>query len=249
MIAFVPLNEFGLGAFHVQVWGLSVALGFLAALYIWLRAAKEMHIDRDLIWDLALIGLVGMIVGGRLGSYLLVGTGGGEILTAPGGFSLLGGAALTGAVAFAYLYHRRQNIGQILDALTPGIVLALLFVRVGCFLVGDHVGKLTALPWALLYIDGSARQPVALYHILFLAVIFLFVLHLQKKTRRDGRLFFLFCAAYAGASFLADLSRCDDLPICDVHLFGLTVTQWIFAACLFSVPYLYAKMFPAQRGA
>ena len=234
-------------ALHVETWGVFAACGVLAALYLWLRAAKRNNLKPELAWDAALLGLFGVILGGR-GAYLLLSGGGAAALLSPGGFSLAGGAILAGILVVAYLRMKREDVFHILDAFAPGIALALIFVRLGCLLVNDHVGRL--LPASLQAFFGSgARHPVALYHILFLVAIFFAVRHNSRKKHAGGEVFFFLAVSYAAASFLADFSRCADLPVCDARFTGLTASQWLYAAFLILAPFLRRRFLSAASRA
>lgn len=237
MIPSLAFREIALGPLTIQVWGLCAALGFALALFLSLREARRKGIGEDVIWDVMLIALLAMVVGARI-FYALWGGGFAWdiLLDAHAGFTLLGGALLALLGGSIYLRHRRQNVGRVLDALTPGLVVALLGARTGCLLVNDHLGSLTQLPWGMEYSDGSVRHPVALYHLFFLGLILVLISRRKNRPRPDGRLFFSFAVLYALGAFLADFSRCADLAFCEPRFFLLTATQWILLIFLLTAP-------------
>lgn len=228
MLNIAPVTEFGLGKLIFQVWGVCAALGFLVALAVTLRRARRRGMDEGLAWDLMLVLLFGMIVGGRLAYFCLAKDRGlGVLLDPHGGFVLMGGLVLSTCLAALYL-GLRGKAGDLLswaDLLVPGALGALISVRLGCLLVGDHVGRVTALVWAVPYADGSLRHPVALYHMLALSILSVYVVRAERKERRQGGLFILAVLGYSALIFFVDFARCDDLLGCDPRFFGLTVTQ------------------------
>jgi len=228
MLPSFSVTQIDLGFASIQIWGFFVALGFGAALCMSLKEAEKESIDKEIIWDLMIVALLVMIAGGRL-FYLLSDWSAGlaGLANIHSGFSLAGGAVASGFAGWAYLKYRKQEWKKIFAMMTPNFIIALIFVRTGCFLVEDHIGKITALPWGMDFIDGTSRHPVALYEILFLAVLYFAVRKIQKVHIEDGKLLAILISSYAVFRFLADFLRCDDMAMCDLRIWGLTATQWI----------------------
>jgi len=228
MLSYFSFTEINLGALTLQVWGVFVALGFVAALAISLKEARKARLADETVWDVMIISLAGMIVGGRIFYFLSSPEKSVAVLTGVhGGFSLAGGVALTGVLSLLYLKNKKRDFKKVFDILTPGFVVALIFVRLGCFLIGDHIGKITTLPWGMEFADGTLRHPVASYEILFLIFLSGVIYELKSKRKRDGHIFLAFIASYAIFRFGADFLRCDDLSFCDARFYGLTLTQWV----------------------
>jgi phosphatidylglycerol:prolipoprotein diacylglycerol transferase len=53
------------------------------------------------------------------------------------------------AVIFLYLWYHKLPVRRYLDILAIGLMLALVFGRIGCFLNGCCFGRPTNLPWAV----------------------------------------------------------------------------------------------------
>jgi len=229
MIAFFAFREISVGPIIFQVWGVMAAIGFLAALFISLSKANGEHIAEKVIWDVMILSLAGMMIGARLFYVISSGSFSG-LFSLQGGFSLYGGLLLGGLFALLYLKRSRQDIGQIFDSLIPGLVMALIFVRIGCLMVSDHIGAPTVLPWAFIYEDGIPRHPVVLYEITFLSLLFRVLK--KKPDGVSGEITLSFCAAYSAFRLVADFLRCSDLSFCDARIYGLTFSQWIAGAML-----------------
>lgn len=240
MLPYFSFTETNLGALTLQVWGLFVAFGFISALMISLKEARKINIDKEIIWDVMIITLLGMIAGGRI-FYVLSNPE--KNITAladtHSGFSLMGGILLAGALSLVYLKIKKQNLKKIADLLIPGFIVSLILVRVGCFLVNDHIGKITTLPWGMAFTDGTMRHPVALYEMLFLVFLSGVIYRLKSKQKRDGYIFLVFAATYAIFRFGADFLRCDDLSFCDLRFYGLTLTQWVLSGCILLLTFLF----------
>jgi len=138
----------------VKSYGLMMVVGFLAAVTIIRRLSRSFTPDPQLITNAALYSLIGGVVGARLfyvvhyyeqfrGSWLDV------FKIWHGGLELLGGVILAIGIIFFYLMYHRLPIRRYLDALAVGLMLALVFGRIGCFLNGCCWGKPTDLPWGV----------------------------------------------------------------------------------------------------
>jgi phosphatidylglycerol:prolipoprotein diacylglycerol transferase len=244
MIPYFSFTEVATGLLTIKVWGLMAVLGFLVALFLSFREAKRKNINKEEIWDVMILALIGMFVGGRI-MYALFNFEKfedlGKTIAAESGFSLLGGIILSAALVYIYAKIKKINIWKLADVLIPGAVASIIIIRIGCFLVYDHIGKLTSLPWGRIYLDGSIRHPVALYLVINALVIFIIIWYLRKERLENGILFFTFVAYYSVSRFLLDFTRCYDTAVCNYYYAGLTFTQWILLVIAPMVIYLGIK--------
>ena len=241
MIPYFVFDKIIINELTIYVWGLMASAGFLAALLISLREAKRKNINKEIVWDLILIILSGILIGSR-GCYVFWHWDEFENNLAKifflweGGLSSVGGIILAGAAGAFYAKYKKLNLWKIADLLTPGIIGAIFFSRIGCFLVNSHLGKITDLFWGREYLDGTIRHPVALYFAVSAFALFLAIQYLKRKIKKGGLLFLIFITGYLTISFLIDFARCDDiLLICENRFRGLTYSQWIFLILLFPV--------------
>ena len=230
MIPYFAFQEINFGLATVQVWGFAASIGFLLALFVSVREGKKRGIGEDQIWDVMILALLGMIVGSKL-LYLLSSQSWEEIFSASG-FSFLGGVATAAILCYIYAVRRKINIWELADSLTLGVIVALIAIRIGCFLVYDHIGKITSWPWGMEYVDGTVRHPVSLYLVVKAVAAFGIISYFGKKNLRAGTLFLIFALYYSISRFLIDFTRCDDFVYCDQRYLGLTYTQWILLASL-----------------
>lgn len=225
-----------------------MSLGFLFALFLLLEEIKKkdiQNLSRENIWDIMIIALVGMVVGGRA-SYVIFNfrefENSVEIFHLQnGGLTLMGGVAISAAAICIYARIKKIDIWKLADILIRGAIVALLFARIGCFLIYDHIGKITDLPWGRLYIDETIRHPIILYHIISCVIILLILRHFKTKRLKKGTLFLTGVFCYIIFRFALDFLRCSDLAICDSRYLNLTYTQWILLAIAPFVVYLLLK--------
>lgn len=232
MIPYFTFQKINLEIVTIHTWGFLVFLGFLIALFFSIKEGKKAGIAEENIWDVMIISLVGVIIGSRF-FYVISNYDKFKNLFDVlniynnGGFSFLGGAILAIIFIIIYAKNKKLNIYRLGDVLVPGALMAIIMTRLGCFLIYDHLGKITNLPWGREYLDHTIRHPIALYH-LFAGIITLsLILYFKKRKIKDGFLILLFIFFYAIFRFLIDFTRCSDLVICNNHYLNLTYVQWI----------------------
>ena len=148
----------------IHSFGVMVALGFLAALWVALDRGRREKLAETVIWDVWTGGLLGGVAGARL---LYVIEHWNFFAEAPlqmfalwrGGLVWYGGLAGAVLVVLVYLRRRRQSVFEVLDAVAPATMIGLAFGRIGCFLNGCCFGEVTALPWGISFprFGGSAH--------------------------------------------------------------------------------------------
>ena len=188
-------TQIQLGSVTFYTWGLMVGLAFLAGYWLVLKKTEKKGISKDKIFWLAVLIFLSSILGARLGSVFLFKIS---------GLMFYGG--LFGALIVSWFYLKKYKIDflEIADLLAPSIALGIFIGRLGCFLIKDHLGTVTNLPWAILWPDGIMRHPVALYLSLNGLLIFLILWFLQDKLKKPGQLFIIFLLWYSVARFLLD---------------------------------------------
>ncbi|MFC1738716.1 prolipoprotein diacylglyceryl transferase [Planctomycetota bacterium] len=137
-------------------YGVMMVVGFLAAILIIRRLSRDITPDPNHITNAALYSLIAGVFGARLfyvvhyfdnfrGNLLSV------FAVWQGGLELLGGVILAISVIILYMWYHKLPIRKYLDILAIGLMAALAFGRIGCFLRGCCFGKPTDLPWAVCF--------------------------------------------------------------------------------------------------
>jgi len=138
----------------VKSYGFMMVVGFLAAVTVIRRLSAKITPDPQMITNAALYSLIGGVVGARIFFVihyweLFAGRPHEIFYIWQGGLELLGGVVLAIAVIIFYLIYHKLPILKYLDILAIGLMLALVFGRIGCFLNGCCYGKPTDLPWGV----------------------------------------------------------------------------------------------------
>ena len=138
----------------VKSYGLMMVIAFLAAIFLIRRLSRDITPDPQYITNAALYSLIAGVAGSRL-FYVIhyFSQFKGNLLSVfaiwQGGLELLGGVISAIVVIYFYLRYHKLPVRQYLDILAIGLMLALAFGRIGCFLNGCCFGKPTNLPWAV----------------------------------------------------------------------------------------------------
>jgi phosphatidylglycerol:prolipoprotein diacylglycerol transferase len=141
---------------HVTIksYGFMMVIGFLAAVTLIRRLSRDITPDPRLITNAALYSLIAGVFGARLFYVIHYFDSFREDLRSvffiwQGGLELLGGVILTIIVIYLFLLYHKLPVRRYLDILAIGLMLALLFGRIGCFLNGCCFGKPAELPWSV----------------------------------------------------------------------------------------------------
>lgn len=233
-----------LGPVSIRWYGLSYLVAFVLFVLLGRAQAKRPFWQqrgwtaRD-VEDLLFYGVLGVIIGGRLGYVLFYKPA--YYAAAPleifkvwqGGLAFHGG--LIGVVvALAWFAHRRgRSFLEVGDFVAPCVPTGIAAVRLGGnFINGELWGRFAdaSLPWAMVFPQsGSAlpRHPSQLYQA-GLEGLTLFVL-LWIVARRDqplGRLSGLFLLGYGVLRFIAEFFREPD-SFLGLLALGLSMGQWL----------------------
>jgi phosphatidylglycerol:prolipoprotein diacylglycerol transferase len=144
----------------VKGYGLMLVIGFLLAVHVIRRLSRNITPDPQMITNASLYSLVAGVIGARV-FYVLhhfdnfAGNLKSVFAIWEGGLELLGGVIAAIAVIVLYLRYHKLPARRYLDILAIGLMLALTFGRIGCFLNGCCFGKPAEVPWAVTFPYGS----------------------------------------------------------------------------------------------
>ena len=230
-----------LGPIAIHWYGLMYLLGFVGSWWLGTVRARQPHWNwpRERIGDLLFYVAMGVILGGRIGYTLfynfpmfahdpLV-----LLRIWEGGMSFHGG--LLGVIVAYFLFARRYGYTafEVGDFTAPLIPFGLLTGRIGNFINGELWGKVTDLPWGMVFPRAGAepRHPSMLYEALLEGVVLLAVLWwFGAKPRPRMAVSGLFLLLYGCFRFAIEFVRLPDAHI--GYLFG----GWFTMGMLLSTP-------------
>jgi len=230
-----------LGPVAIRWYGLAYAVGLLLGWRYVLRLnggpaalLRKRQVDDLLIWM-----VVGVVLGGRLGSVLFYNLP--YYLERPievlfvwqGGMSFHGG--VLGVIVALLIYARRLEVPllRLADLVAPAIPIGLFFGRVANFINAELYGRPSEVPWAMVFPtdpDRLPRHPSQLYEAgLEGALLFVALAWLAWRTdafRRPGLLSGVFLVGYAIVRGLVELVREPDQQL-GFFAADSTMGQWL----------------------
>ena len=212
---------FQIGPLAVRWYGLMYLVGFAAA-YLLIRHLARMRnlaLDKDAVSDLLFYGVLGVVLGGRLGYVLFYNPA--QYLSRPqdifalwqGGMSFHGG--LLGVVIASLIFCRRRKLPILLtgDILVASAPIGLGLGRLGNYINGELWGRVTEHSWGMVFPGGGPlpRHPSQLYEAFLEGIVLFVILYLLHRRKvAAGIPFFGFFVGYGVFRFLVEFFRQPD---------------------------------------
>ena len=233
-------NAISIGPFDLRAYGVMIALGVFAAVWLAARRWEQQGGDPAVIQQLAMWGIPGGVVGARLYHVIT------DFDRFRGNYAEIpqiwhGGLGVWGAVAgggLAVLYVARRDgldIPGLFEATAPAIPLAQAIGRLGNWFNQELFGRPTDLAWGLEidldhrpaeYLDRATFHPTFLYEMLWnLAIVALIVWVLPRVAPglRRGTSFAVYVFAYTVGRLWIELMRIDPAT----KVLGTRVNVWV----------------------
>jgi len=212
---------FKIGFLEVRWYGLMYIISFILGYFLLKKffQLKNITLSKEKYDNLLFDIMLGVIIGGRLGYILFYNLS--FYIENPlnmlkvwmGGMSFHGGAI--GVIIIGYIFCRKNKLSfyQMADPVIPLISIGLFLGRVGNFINGELYGKVTDVPWAMVfpYSDGNPRHPSQLYEALLEGILlFLITYAILRKSKTHGLVFWSWIGFYGLFRFLVEFVREPD---------------------------------------
>lgn len=258
-----------LGPLKVHWYGLMYLLAFASAWWLGRRrvaGGRLPGVDANAFSDLLFYGMLGVVLGGRLGYILFYDLS--TYLQHPlqvfkvwqGGMSFHGG--LLGVLFASWWWSRKQKLHYFdtVDFVAPLVPLGLGFGRIGNFIGAELWGKPTGADWGVVFptdpqlygwsaeriqaefatgaLDHLARHPSQLYQA-FLEGVLLFgaLWWFSARPRPRYAVSGLFAVLYGAFRFLVEFVRMPDADI------GYLAFGWLTMGQVLSLPLIGVGLF------
>lgn len=210
-----------LPGFPLHSYGILAACGFALVVFIILRRAAALGIEREHVVDIIFYGAIMGIVGSRalfVWQNSEVFDSVWEMVNIRTGGLVFYGAMLAGLPTGALvMWHRKIPFFPLMDILATALPLGHAFARIGCIMAGCCYGTPTSLPWAVTYTHplaiapphGVALHPVQIYESLLLFGIAAVTNATYAKRRWVGQTMFTYLLLYAAVRATTEQFRGD----------------------------------------
>ncbi|WFC41148.1 prolipoprotein diacylglyceryl transferase [Pseudoxanthomonas sp. SE1] len=258
-----------LGPLKLHWYGLMYLLAFVTAWWLGRMRASQGRlpgVDANAFSDLMFYGMLGVVLGGRIGYVLFYGFG--TFLENPlsifkvweGGMSFHGG--LLGVMAAAWWWSRKHRLHffDTMDFVAPVVAPGLGFGRLGNFIGAELWGKPTGADWGVIFptdpalrgldaaqlqaqyaagaLDQFARHPSQLYQAFLEGLVMFVVLWaVSRKPRPRYTISGLFALMYGVFRFVVEFVRVPDADI------GYLAFGWLTMGQVLSLPLVALGLF------
>jgi len=233
-------QELKVGPFAFRLYGLMIALGVLAAVWIARKRWSSYGGDPEDVTTIALVAVPAGLIGARLYHVITdwnsLYSGGrwwpDAFMIWKGGLGIPGGVllgAVAGVLVARYLQLDWRRVG---DAAAPAIPVAQAIGRLGNWFNQELFGRPTDLPWGLRidpvhrpdgYRQFDTFQPTFLYEGLWnLGLAGLIIWGSSKVVLKPGRWFAVYVLGYGLGRLWVESLRIDDAT----RLLGIRVNLW-----------------------
>ncbi len=230
-----------IGPLEVHWYGLMYLLGFGAAFVLAQYRVRQQNSGwkPDEITDLLFFIAVGVIAGGRLGYVVFynlnyyIGNPLEVFAIWDGGMSFHGGLLGVLVAIGGYARKTRRVYLSVSDFLAPLIPPGLFFGRIGNFINQELWGRVTDLPWGVMFhtAPGQVRHPSQIYEALLEGLLLFIILWwFSSRVRKPGQISGLFLSGYGIFRIIVEFFREPDSHI------GTIALNWITMGHLLSLP-------------
>ena len=236
-------NGFDIGPLRVNFYGVAIALGVIAAIWLATRRFDQRGGDPKTLERASIIAVIVGILGARTGYVITHADELDGVLDAlriwDGGLAFFGGL-LAGGIAMIWVMRREgASIADVADSVAPAIPLAQAIGRWGNYFNQELYGRPSTLPWAVEisepnrrglpqeYIQFETFHPTFLYESLLNLVVVALILWVEKRFKpAPGSLFTVYLVLYGIVRFLMELLRTDTQD----EFLGIRNNGWIALA-------------------
>ncbi|WP_026491239.1 MULTISPECIES: prolipoprotein diacylglyceryl transferase [unclassified Butyrivibrio] len=243
-------NDIKIGPVTLHMYGLMIAVGFLAALMIVLKRGKKKGLSEDTIYGIFYCAIIGGLLGCRLLFYIVEFK---DILKDPSilwdfanGYVVYGG--IIGGIVSAYFYvtkRRHEEFLKYFDVVMPAVAIAQGFGRIGCFCAGCCYGAETTSPFHVVFThsdfapNGVPLIPTQLMSSAGDFLIGAFLIWYSNKTEVKGRTAAMYLVLYGIGRFCIEFFRADYRGS-----IGVLSTSQIISIVMVAIGLILAKIAP-----
>lgn len=243
--SFLHPVAFSIGPITVHWYGLMYLVGFVGAWLLATYRAKKpgSGFTPNQVTDLIFYAALGVVFGGRIGYMVFYALP--ELIAHPislfyvwdGGMSFHGGLIGVFLALFFYGRYLKKSVWELTDFIAPMVPIGLAAGRLGNFINGELWGRVTTMPWGMIYPKAGSlpRHPSEIYEFLLEGVaLFLILWFFSAKPRPRLAVSALFLLGYGCFRFFCEFFRQPDPQ------YGYFAWGWLTMGQILSFPMIIA---------
>ncbi|MYH96098.1 MAG: prolipoprotein diacylglyceryl transferase [Acidimicrobiia bacterium] len=236
-------DSLNIGSLELRAYGLMIALGVLAAAWLFHRRFVQRGHSPELAGSITVWAVIAGLIGSRI--YHVItdwktyqGNWGEVWQIWEGGLGITGGVVAAAAVIWVYARQKGIPMSKIADSAAPALPLGQAIGRWGNWFNQELYGRPTDLPWALeidpenrrfQYLNDETFHPTFLYECIWnLALVGALLWAGKRFTLKPGRLFGLYVLGYSLGRLWIEFIRVDYAS----ELAGVRVNIWVMLALI-----------------
>lgn len=207
------LPTISIGPLVLPTAGLIYIVGVWVVLSVIERTAKALKLNVEATYGVTIVALLAGFIGARLVFVVLHWTAYrgnlvGIVWPLTSGFDVWGGLIIGLAAAVFYGRFKQLPPAATLDALAPGLLVALMCVSLADLLAGPGYGTRSTVLWAI-SLFGIRRHPVQIYELMVAVLALLAWWWAYRRPIFSGQLFLSAAAVYSGGRLFVDAFRAN----------------------------------------
>lgn len=241
MLNYPDINPIALslGPLSIRWYGLCYLFGFLGCYLLSVARGKTRGFSAQQLLDVLFYVALGIIFGGRIGYILFYDPT--AIFVNPltllefwmPGRSFHGGLLGVLLALLIYVKFNLRKFVELTDFIAPAVPIGLGFGRLGNFLNAELYGRITDMPWGMVFPNAGVlpRHPSQIYELLLEGfVLCIFLVWYARKPRPLGAVSGMFLLGYGLIRCFVEFFRAPDIE----H--GFVMFNWMTMGQLLSLP-------------
>jgi len=213
-----------LGPLQLRWYGLMYIIGFIVSYFVIMDYCRrrKLPMTKTEVEDLITYCILGLVLGARIGYCLIYNPA--HYFANPlkifavweGGMSFHGGMIGLLLTGWIFSITRKKPFLMLADLGAIGATPGLFFGRIGNFINAELYGRITSVPWGMVFPGGGPfpRHPSQIYEALTEGVLSFIILYLSsQKVRSHGVLLGIFLTCYGIFRFFIEFFREPDVQI------------------------------------
>ena len=201
---------FVINGYEIYSYAIFNMLALLIGMTIFVIEAKRKNIDNKTIIIIMISCLLGSSLGSKLPIWIYYSRS--IIENLPDIKLLFTGRTVVGGIIGGWIFVEiAKRVGKIKvstgDLFAPAVAAGLVIGRIGCFLGGCCYGIESHLPWACDFGDRVMRHPTQIYSMIFDLGLFIYMVVIGRRPKREGFLFRRFLLLYFIFRFMIEFIR------------------------------------------